>query len=293
MFRDELSSELTSKRFVDHAIEIEKNSKPQHRPLFQLSPAELKVAKEYVESLLKAARIRPSKSAYDAPLFFVKEKDRLRGVVNYRGLNRITKRNNTPIPRSDEIFDRISGARVFSRLRLKTGFHQVRVKPKDVKKTAFNIEYGPFEYMVMPVGLWDSPATFQMLMGCIFHCVINGFMYICNLLIFIENEESHYCHLRRFLERLQENDLYVSLKKCDPAQDEISFFRMKVGATVIQVNPEKVEILRTWPKPTSVTDLRSFSGTSSVFSKVHLEFLEDCSTIDKPHEEQFRGCELG
>lgn len=136
VFRSELPDGLPPKRLVDHEIEVEEGVKPPHRPLYQLSPAELKACKEYVESLLKKGKIRRSKSPYGAPLFFVKEADKLRGVVDYRALNRITKKNNTPIPRSDEMFDRIGGAVFFSKIDLKTGFHQIRVKECDIEKNS-------------------------------------------------------------------------------------------------------------------------------------------------------------
>ena len=153
IFRDELPPGLPPKRSVDHEIKLKENEKPPHRPLFQLSPEELKACKEYVDMLIRKKKIRPSKSPYGAPLFFVKEKNnRLRGVVDYRALNRITKKNSTPLPRSDEMFDRLGEATVFSKMDLKTGFHQIRVKPEDIEKTAFNTKYGQFEYLVMPMG---------------------------------------------------------------------------------------------------------------------------------------------
>ncbi len=128
---------------MDHEIETEKEAKPPHRPLYQLSTVELKAMKEHVQNLLKSGKIRPSKSPYGAPLFFVREKDnKLRVVVDYRALNRITKRNNLPLPRSDEIFDMLENAKVFSKMDLKTGFHQIRVKPQGFEKTAFNTKYG-------------------------------------------------------------------------------------------------------------------------------------------------------
>lgn len=119
--------------------------------------------------LLKKGNIRPSKSPYGASLFFVKDKNKaLRGVVDYRALNRITKKNNAPLLRSDEMFDRLGGARLFSKLDLKTGFHQIRVRPEDIEKTAFSTKYGQFEYLVMPMGLCNAPATFHTLMNRIF-----------------------------------------------------------------------------------------------------------------------------
>ena len=251
VFRSELPGGLPPERGVEHTIEVEKGSKPPHRPLYQLSPAELKACKEYVEDLLKKGKIRRSRSPYDAPLFFVKEDDKLRGVVDYRALNRITKKNNAPIPRSDEMFDRIGGARVFSRLDLKTGFHQIRMRAEDIEKTAFNTKYGQFEYLVMPMGVCNSPATFQSLMNEIFHDFIDAFLcvYIDDLLVFSKNEESHYRHLEIVMNRLKEHELYVSPKKCEFCKDEMDFLGLLIGKNGIKVNPKKVEILRTLPKP--------------------------------------------
>lgn len=139
VFKSELPEELPPKRAVDHEIDNEDGSKRPHRSLSQLSPAELVACKEYVQDFLKKGKIRPSRSPFGASLFFVKDKDKpLRGVVDYRDLNRITKRNIAPLPRSDEMFDRLGGATMFSKLDLKTGFHQIRVRSKDIEKTAFN-----------------------------------------------------------------------------------------------------------------------------------------------------------
>lgn len=136
VFREDLPAGLPPKRDVDHAIETDLTAKPPLRPLYQLSPAELVAVKDYTVDLMRKGKIRRSKSPYGASLFFVKEKGKLRAVVDYRALNRMTKRNNTPLPRPDEMFDRLGDSCYFSKLDLKTGFHQIRVRPQDVEKTA-------------------------------------------------------------------------------------------------------------------------------------------------------------
>ena len=269
VFRSELPEGLPPVRSVDHEIDVESGARPPHRSLYQLSPAELAAAKEYIEDLLKKGKIRRSKSPYGAPLFFVKEPDKLRGVVDYRALNRITKKNNSPIPRTDEMFDRIGGSRCFSRLDLKTGFHQIRMRQSDIEKTAFNTKYGQFEYLVMPMGACNAPATFQSLMNEIFHDCIDDFLcvYIDDLLVFSKDENSHMRHLDIVLSRLKEHELYVSPKKCEFFRDEMDFLGLKIGKHGIKVNPKKVEILKTWPKPVSITDLRSFLGLLQFFRR--------------------------
>lgn len=281
LFRDDLPPGLPPKRSVDHEIEIEEGSKPPHRPLFQLSPEELKAAKEYVDDLMAKKKIRPSKSPYGASLFFVKEKNgRLRGVVDYRALNRITKKNRTPLPRSDEMFDRLGEAKVFSKMDLKTGFHQIRMKPVDIEKTAFNTKYGQYEYLVMPMGLCNSPATFQSLMNHIFHECLDEFLviYMDDLLIFSKDEESHYRHLETVLSRLEEHELYVAPRKCEFMKDNSDFLGLLVGKEGIRVNPDKVEILKTWPKPDTITDLRSFLGLLQFFRR----FIPDFAKVAAP-----------
>ena len=194
VFKSELPKGLPPERAVDHEIGIEDGAKLAHRPLFQISPAEMVACKEYILDLQKKGKIRPSRSPFGAPLFFVKNKDKpLRGVVDYRALNRITKRNNAPLPRSDEMFDRLGGATVFSKLDLKTGFHEIRVGRDDIEKNTFNTKYGQFEYLVMAMGLCNAPETFQSLMNRIFYDCIDVFLvvYMDDVLIFSKDEESH------------------------------------------------------------------------------------------------------
>ena len=198
MFRDQFPNGLPPKRSLDHEIETSIESKPPHLPLYHLSPVEIKATKEYVEDLLKKGKIRPSKLPYGALLFFVKEKDKnLRVVVDYRALNLITKKNNAPLPRSDEMFDLLGEAKLFSKMDLKTGFPQIREKPEYIKKTAFNTKYGQFEYLVMPMGLCNAPSTFQSLMNTIFYNCIDVFMvvYMYDVFVFRKDMKSYLQHL--------------------------------------------------------------------------------------------------
>lgn len=142
LFRNDPQAGLPPKRPVDHQIDITPDHSPPHRTLFQIAPAELIATRQYVTELLKKGKFRPSRSPYGAPLFFVKQKDKLRGVIDSRALNRITKRGHAPIPRTDEPFDRLDRATVFSKLDLKADFHQMCVRSSDVEKTAFKTKYG-------------------------------------------------------------------------------------------------------------------------------------------------------
>jgi Reverse transcriptase (RNA-dependent DNA polymerase) len=266
-----------------------KDKKPPHRQLYQLSPAELRAAKEYIVDLLNQGKIRSSKSPYGAPLFFVKDGDKpLRGVVDYRALNRITKPNNASLPRSDEMFDRLGGARVFSKLDLKTGFHQIRIRPEDIEKTAFNTKYGQFEYLVMPMGLCNGPETFQTLMNEIFYDCIDEFLvvYMDDLLVFSKNEEDHLKHLNTVLSRLKEHELYVSTKKCAFMSTEMEFLGFIVGREGLRMDPTKIKVIEDWPRPESVTEVRSFLGLVHFFRRFISRFSEIGVPLTNPYEEE-------
>ena len=281
VFKASLPPGLPPERDVDHCIEVENSTKPPYRPLFQLSPAELAATKQYIVEMIDNGKIRPSKSPYGAPLFFVKEKDnKLRAVIDYRGLNRVTKKNRTPLPRTDEMFDRLGGAKYFSKLDLKTGFNQIRMSPDDVEKTAFNTKYGQYEYLVMPMGLCNAPATFQSLMNRIYYDCIDEFLvvYMDDLLIYSKSLEEHLKHLETILQRLKEHKLYVSPKKCEFAKQELKFLGLIINNRGIQVDKSKVDVVETWPQPTNITELRSFLGLLQFFRR----FIKGFSKIALP-----------
>ncbi len=178
VFQSQLPPGLPPIRTVDHAIETDPDAKIPYRRLFKLSPQELKATREYIADNLENGRIRLSKSPYGAPLFFAKHENRpLRAVVDYRMLNKITKKNNTPTPRSDAMFDILGESKWFSKIDLKTGFHQIRVKPEHVEKTAFQTKYGQYEFLVLPMGLCNAPATFTTMMNEVLDGLIDKFIW--------------------------------------------------------------------------------------------------------------------
>lgn len=280
VFTEDLPSGLPPIREVDHNIEIPEGQRIPNRPIFQLSPAELLATREYIIKLLRTGKIRRSKSPYGAPLFFVKEKDKLRGVVDYRALNRITKRNNTPIPRTDEMFDQLGKAKYFSKLDLKTVFHQIRIKEEDVEKTAFNTKYGHYDSLVMPMGLCNAPATFQTLMDTIFFDCIDRCMvvYMDDLLIFSETKESHFEHLELVLQRLKQNQLYIGSKKCTFMEHKTEFLGLELGQDGIGIGSERIRVVQQWPKPKTLSELRGFIGLLQYFRR----FIKNFSRMAWP-----------
>lgn len=178
---------------MEHRIEIDKEIKPPHWSLFQLSPSELLATREYITDLLKKEKIRPNRSPFGAPLFFERQKGKLRGVIDYRALNRITKTNHAPIPLSDEMFDGMGSAKVFSKLYLRTCFYQIRIHLDCVEKAPFRTKYGHFGFLVMPMDLSSAPTTFHSLTNSIFYDCIDRFMvfYLADLLIYSDVYEKH------------------------------------------------------------------------------------------------------
>ena len=160
---------LSPYRSVDHAIELVKDAELPHRSIYALSQEELKILKEMLQELLNQGFIKPNKSLYGALILFVKKKDStLRMCVDYRALNKLTIKNRYPLPHIDEIFDHVQEAKIFSKLDLCSGYHQICIQDQDIPKTAFCTRYGHYEFTVMPFGLTNAPVTFQRLVNDIF-----------------------------------------------------------------------------------------------------------------------------
>ena len=195
-------------------------------------------------------------------------------------LNKITKKNKTPTPRSDEMFDIIGGSKLFTKIGLKSSFHQIRVKPDDIEKTEFQTKYGQYEYLVIPMGLCNAPATFSTMMNEDLQGYIDRFctVYLDDILIFSKTAQDHYSHVAQVLQRLRDHRLYASKKKCFFMTNEVEFLGVIVSDKGLKVNPNKIEVIQKWPKPQSVTEIRGFLGLASFFRR----FIKDFSQIAQP-----------
>jgi hypothetical protein len=179
---------------------------PVSRRSYRMPPNELAELKTQLQDLLEKGFIRPNSSPWGCPVIFVKKKDQtLRMCVDYRPLNEVTIKNKYPLPRIDILFDQLTGARVFSKIDLRSSYHQIRIRPEDIPKTAFTTRYGLFEYLVMSFGLTNAPAHFTYLMNSVFTPELDKFVvvFIDDILIYSKNEEEHARHLRIVLTRLR------------------------------------------------------------------------------------------
>ena len=281
VFPDDLPSGLPPSREVDHKIELVAGATPQSRPTFRLSASELAELKSQLEGLVKAGFVQPSKSPYGAPVLFVKKKDGTqRMCVDYRALNNITIKNSYPLPRVDELFDRLEGARYFSKIDLRSGYHQIRIDPDDVPKTAFRTRYGHFEFLVLPFGLTNAPGTFMHLMHQVFREFLDDFVlvFLDDILIYSKTLEDHEAHVRRVLEVLRKEKLYAKESKCELFKTEVEFLGHHVGRDGVRMMEDKVKAVAEWPVPTKVGHVRAFLGTAGYYRK----FIKDFSSIAAP-----------
>jgi hypothetical protein len=200
--------------------------------------------------------------------------------VDYRPLNEVTIKNKYPLPRIDILFDQLTGARVFSKIDLRSGYHQIRIRPEDIPKTAFTTRYGLFEYLVMSFGLINAPAHFTYLMNSVFMPELDKFVvvFIDDILIYSKNEEEHAKHLRIVLTRLREHQLYAKFGKCAFWLEEIRFLGHILYVKGIVVDPSKVKDILEWKPPTTVHQVRSFLGLAEYYRR----FIPDFSKIVKP-----------
>jgi hypothetical protein len=272
---------LPPEREVEFVIELKPGTAPISRRSYRMPPNELAELKIQLQDLLEKGFIRSSSSLWGCPAIFVKKKDQtLRMCVDYRPLNEVTIKNKYPLPRIDILFDQLTGARVFSKIDLRSGYHQIRIRPEDIPKTTFTTRYGLFEYLVMSFGLTNAPTHFTYLMNSVFMPELDKFVvvFIDDILIYSKNEEEHAQHLRIVLTRLREHQLYAKFSKCTFWLEEIQFLGHVLSARGIAVDPSKVKDILEWKPPTTVHQVRSFLGLAGYYRR----FIPDFSKLVKP-----------
>src|SRR3954469_11802672 len=227
-----------------------------------MPPHELLELKEEIDKALQKGFIRPSSSAWGAPSLFVKKSDGTNRLFqDYRPINQVTIQNKYPLPRINDLYDHLAGSKVFSKLDLRLGYHQIRVRDVDIPKTAFITLYGSYEYTIMSFGLTNAPATFSRLMNYIFMEYLDNFVvvYLDDILIYSKNEEEHVEHLRLILEKLREHKLYAKYSKCEFWLPEVTFLGHVISKDGVAVTPERSRLFLTGllPRPSSKSEVSS------------------------------------
>jgi len=280
VFLDEVPG-LPPSREVKFSIDLVPGTGPILMAPYRMALAELVELKKQIKELMEKQFIRPSTSPWGAPVLLVKKKDgSSRLCVDYRQLNKMTIKNKYPLTRIDDLMDQLHGSSVFSKIDLRSGYHQILVKADDVQKTTFRSRYGHYEYVVMPFGMTNASAVFMNYMNMIFRPFLDKFVvvFIDDILIYSRTQEEHAEHLRLVLGVLREKQLYAKLSKCEFWMDEVQFLGHVISAQEIAVDPTKVEAVVKWESPKSATEIRSFVGLTCYYRR----FIEGFSKIVAP-----------
>ena len=274
---------LPPKRPHDHKIELLPNSQPVAKPAYRLASTELDELRRQLDKLLAHGHIQPSQSPFGSPVLFVKKKNgEMRMCVDYRALNNITIKNSYPLPRIDELLNRLTGARYFSKIDLQQGYHQLRVAPEDVHKTAFRTRYGSYEFLVMAFGLCNAPSSFMQLMQDVLRDYLDKFVivFLDDILIFSKSKEEHMEHVNLVMKKLREHKLQAKLEKCAFMRKKIEFLGYEISEHGLNMVEDKVNAILTWPSPSSVKHLRSFLGLAGYYRNFIHMFSETVACLN-------------
>ncbi|XDV50904.1 hypothetical protein PO909_019890 [Leuciscus waleckii] len=281
VFSKSRAASLPPHRPYDCAIDLLSGKSPPKGKIYSLSVPEREAMEKYISDSLASGFIQPSSSPAGAGFFFVGKKDgSLRPCIDYRGLNNITVKNTYPLPLMSSAFERLQGASIFTKLDLRNAYHLVRIRKGDEWKTAFNTPRGHFEYLVMPFGLSNSPAVFQALVNDVLRDMIDQFIYVYldDILIFSSSLQEHVQHVRRVLQRLLENGLFVKAEKCAFHAQSVPFLGHIVSAEGMRMDPDKVKAVVEWPNPDSRKALQRFLG----FANFYRRFIRNFSQLAAP-----------
>nr|GEZ64519.1 putative reverse transcriptase domain-containing protein [Tanacetum cinerariifolium] len=252
VFPEDLSG-LPPTRPVEFQIDLVRGAASVARAPYQLAPSEMKDLVEQLKELSDKGFIRPSSSPWGAQVLFVKKKDgSFRMCIDYRELNKLTVKNRYPLPRIDDLFDQLQGSSVYSKIDMRSGYHQLRVREEDIPKTTFRTRYGHYEFQVMPFGLTNAPTVFMDLMNPVCKPYLDKFVivFIDDILIYLKDEKEHEEHLKAILELLKKEELYA----------KVQFLGHVIDSQGIHVDPAKIESVKDWASPKSPTEIHQFLG---------------------------------
>jgi hypothetical protein len=281
VFSKAASDKLPPHRTYDHKIQLEANNSLGYSPLYRQSTDELKATRQYLIDNLGKGFIEPGQAPFASPILFVKKANgSLRFCIDYRKLNAITRKDRYPLPLIDETLARLSRAKIFTKLDIRQAFHRIRIDPASEDLTTFRTRYGSYKCKVLPFGLTNGPATYQRYMNDVLFDYLDEFCtaYLDDILIYSDNELEHQAHVKKVLERLRNAGLQVDIKKCEFGVERTKYLGFIVTTEGIEVDPEKVEVIRDWKPPCTVKGIQSFLG----FCNFYRRFIRDYGVVAKP-----------
>ena len=262
VFGKKQSERMSTRKLWDHTIDVREGFVPRKGKVYPLSREEREEVREFVKEQLWKGYIRLSKSPQTALVFFVGKKDgKKRMVQDYRYLNEWTVKNNYPLPLISDVLENIGTKKLFTKMDLRWGYNNVRIKEGDEWKAAFTMPEGSFEPTVMFFGLTNSPATFQAMMNKLLRDLINTgkvAVFIDDVIVRTETEERHDELVAEVVKRLEENDLYMKPEKYKWKVREVKFLGVVIGPEGIKMEMEKAKGVLEWPTPKCIKDVQKF-----------------------------------
>jgi hypothetical protein len=284
VFPDEVPAGLPPLCGIEHQIDLIPGATLPNRAPYRTNPDETKEIHKQVQAFLDKGYIRVSLSPCAIPVILVPKRDGTwRMCVDCRAINDITIQYRHPIPRLEDMLDELSGAAIFSKIDLRSGYHQIRMKEGDEWKTAFKIKFGLYEWLVMQFGLTNAPSTFMRLTNHVLRHFIGKFVVVHfdDILIYNRNESDHSDHIRQVLQVLRDSQLYGNLEKCTFFKDKVIFLGYIISKNGVEVDASKIEAIQNWPTPMNFSQVRSFHGLAGFNHR----FVEDFSTVAAPLNE--------